>query len=156
MTLFTQLCCARTRMPPFCIHPGAVTQRPCDSLRQWHQLSLRLLRIADARAHARQSEEDDELPTLPTAIASELDVLSMCSVFVWLNLLPLMLPFKRIGILLLSIYRFECLMQASVPAGAARVLLVLSTDGKQPASFFLSNVAQHPKHGSNLQSCLER
>jgi len=47
--------------------------------------------------------EEGELP-LPSLIAAELDLLSMCAVFVWLNLLPLMLPFKKLGILLLSVY----------------------------------------------------
>ena len=38
------------------------------------------------------------------AIGVELDLLSLCSVFVWLNLLVLMLPFKKVGQMLLGIY----------------------------------------------------
>jgi len=43
-------------------------------------------------------DEDSE------AIAVELDLLSLCSVLVWLHLLVLLLPFKRIGQMLLGIY----------------------------------------------------
>jgi hypothetical protein len=38
------------------------------------------------------------------AIARELDILSVCCVVVWMNLLVLMLPYKKLGQLLLSIY----------------------------------------------------
>jgi hypothetical protein len=45
-----------------------------------------------------ENEEED------SAIARELDILSVCCVVVWMNLFVLMLPYKKLGQLLLSIY----------------------------------------------------
>jgi len=68
----------------------------------------RCVRLSEDQGWASLPYLEDEQPG---AIAAELDCMSLCCVLVWMNLLVLVLPFKKLGQLLLSTY---CMLMGDV------------------------------------------